>query len=335
MAHCERVASCVPQQRHRPTVVGRPGEHDMHGDLAGRRTTFAQDPRSRVVQPVAFGGRQVIVDRRAQNRMREADRAARFHDAGGDQRRGRRLQVGAVQARQLGGVADLRAVAEHAERASERCRRRRQPRQAEQNRVGHAPRDDRADVGRSRRSRFKAASRRLGQQLADEKRIPARHLDARADKPIIRLAGQPRGDQRGHGRPRQRRWAQQLDGPIGNERGRLGGQRKIERASREDQPERLPLEPASDEPERPRRRCIAPLQIVDHEHQRRIRREIRREPVQAVLPRVAGIAGSWTRRRHTGGRCRRRGKHFRCQSRRSSQPAITLVDVSLEDRSLE
>ena len=43
--------------------------------------------------------------------------------------------------------------------------------------------------------------------------------------------------------------------------------------------------------ERARRRRVAPLQVVDHEHERRVSREVRGEPVQAVLPRVAGIAG--------------------------------------------
>jgi hypothetical protein len=62
-------------------------------DLAGGRSAFAQDRRRGVVQPLALGGRQVGVDRRAQDGVAEADRAAGFHDARGHQRRHRRLQV--------------------------------------------------------------------------------------------------------------------------------------------------------------------------------------------------------------------------------------------------
>ena len=83
---------------------------------------------------------------------------------------------------------------------------------------------------------------------------------------------------------------QQLGGGIGQQRRRLGRQRRIERARREDQRQRLALEPARDERERPRRWRVAPLQVVDEQHQRRVGARIRREPVQAVLPRVAGIA---------------------------------------------
>ena len=224
--------------------------------------------------------------------------AAGFHDAGGDQRRHRRLQLGAGESGQSRRVADLRAVAEHAERAGERGGRRRQPRQAEQHRVGDAARDDRADLGSGGRGGGEAASRRLVEQLADEERVAARHLEARADEPIVRLA-------RTAGRRPARRppprvsgdRTQQLGGGIADERRRLGRQRGIERPGREDQRERLPLEPARDERERARRRRVAPLQIVDDEHERRIGGEVRGEPVQAVLPRVAGIARGRTGRR--------------------------------------
>ena len=172
------------------------------------------------------------------------------------------------------------------------------------------------------------------EQLADEERVAARHLEARADEPIVGLVGQPGGDQCADGRLRQGRWAQQLRGGIGNERRRLGRQRGIERPGGEDERERLPLEPARDERERARRRRVAPLQVVDHEHERRIGGEVGGEPVQAVLPRVAGIAGGWTWRRRPGGRGRS-GEHVRGQRRRSRQPAVALAGVGLQQWALE
>ena len=104
------VAGGVPQQRHRPGVGGRLGVHDVRRDLAGGRSALAQDPRRGAMQPLAFGGRQVAVDRRAQDRVGEADGAAGFHDAGGDQRRHRRLQFGAGRVRP---VARRRPPARH------------------------------------------------------------------------------------------------------------------------------------------------------------------------------------------------------------------------------
>ena len=75
VAQGERVAGGVPQ-RHRPGVAGRLGVHDLRRDLAGGRSALAQDRRRRVVQSLPFGGRQVAVDRRAQDRVGEAGGAA-------------------------------------------------------------------------------------------------------------------------------------------------------------------------------------------------------------------------------------------------------------------
>ena len=143
---------------------------------------LAQDRRRRVVQSLPFGGRQVAVDRRAQDRVGEADGAGGFHDARGHQRRHRRLQVGAAESGQPRGVAHLRAVAERAERAGERGGSRRQPRQAEQHRVGDAAGHDRAEIVRGGRGGIDAASRRLVEQLADEEGVAARHVAARANR---------------------------------------------------------------------------------------------------------------------------------------------------------
>ena len=203
--------------------------------------------------------------------MGEAGRGAGFHDAGGDQRRHRRLEVGVVEFGQLRDVAYLRAVAERAESAGELCCRRRQPREAEQHRVGDAARDDRVDLGRGGCGWLEAASRRLVEQLADEERVAVGHLEARAHEPIAGLPRQAGGDQRGDRRWRQGRGAEQLRGRVGNERRRLGGQGGIERPGGEKERERLALEPACDERKRARRRRIAPLQVVDHERERGIR----------------------------------------------------------------
>lgn len=149
------------------------------------------------------------------------------------------------------------------------------------------------------------------------------------------LPGQPGGDQCADGRLRQGREAQQLRRGIGNQRRRLGHQRGIERPGGDDEGQRLPLEPARDEGERARRRRVAPLQVVDDERERRVGGEVRGEPVQAVLPRVAGIASGWTWSRRPGGRRGRSGEHVRGQRRRSRQPALALTGVGLPQWTLE
>jgi hypothetical protein len=331
----ERVAGGVSQQCHRPGVGGGLGVHDLHRDLAGGRAPLAQDRRRRVMQPLPFGGRQLGVDRGAQDGVGEADRAAGFHDARGYQCPHRRLHFDAAESRQPRGVAHLRAVAERAERAGEPGGCRRQPRETQQHRIGDAAWDHRADIVRGGRGGRDTSSRRLVEELADEERVAARHLEARADEPIVGLVGQPGRDQCGDGRLRQGRRAQQLRGGIANERRGLGRQRRIERPSGQDERERLPLQPARDERQRARRGRVAPLQVVDHQHERRIGGEVGGEPVEAVLPRVAGIAGGWAWWRRPGVRRRRSGEHVRGQRRRSRQPAVALVAVGLEQWALE
>ena len=105
--------------------------HHVRRDLAGRRFAFAQDPGRIPVQPLALGGRQVSVDRRAQDRVGKADRATRFHDIGGAQGGHRLLQLNALQSRQLCRVAHLRAVAKHTEGARKGGRRRGEPSQSQ------------------------------------------------------------------------------------------------------------------------------------------------------------------------------------------------------------
>ena len=120
IAQRERVARSVPEQCHRLGVAAGLGVHEVRRDLGGGCSALAQDLRCSAVQPLAFGGRQVAVDRRAQDGVRKADGAAGFHHAGGDQGTRCRLDVGVGESGQSRAVSDLRAVSERAEGASER-----------------------------------------------------------------------------------------------------------------------------------------------------------------------------------------------------------------------
>ena len=288
-----------------------------------------------MVESLALGRREVVVDRRSQDRVGETDRRAGIHDAGEDECLHRRLQLGAGEPGQLPRVAHLRAVAQGAERPGQRGGRRRLPRQAKQDRVGDAAGDYLAEIGSGERCRGEAASRRLVEQLSDEKRVPAGHLETRTDEPIVWLAGQPRGHQRADGRLRQRGEDQHFGGGIADERRSLGSQRGIERPRRENERERQPLEPARDEGEGSHRWCVTPLKVVDDESQRRIGGEVRGQPVEAVMQGVAGIARGRTLRRRLGGRWGRVDEHVGGQRRRSGQPALALGAVGLQQGALE
>jgi hypothetical protein len=135
---------------------------------------------------------------------------------------------------QLRGVAHLRAVAEHAERPGEHRRRRRQPRQPQKDRVRDAARDDRADIAGGGSALGQPAGGRLVQQLREQERVAARHLQARLDEAPVRRAREPDGDQRADGRSRKRRWPQDLRGRIGEQACHLGAERGVHRPRGQD-----------------------------------------------------------------------------------------------------
>ncbi len=233
-------------------------------------------------------------------------------------------------------VADLRAVAEDAQRPGQRGGRRRLPRQAKQHRVGDAAGDDLAEIGRGGRRGGEAASRRLVEQLSDEERVPARHLEAGADEPIVRLA-RPAGRRRARRRPPRVSGGrtQHLRGGIADERRRLGRQRGIERPRREDERERHALEPARDE-----REGRAPTARRTTAGRRRRGRAANRRRGSRPASRgrdagIAGIARGWTRRRRLGGARGAPMSTSRGQRRRPGKPALALGAVGLQQRALE
>ena len=102
------------------------------------------------------------------------------------------------------------------------------------------------DLGRGGRGGVDAAGRRLVEQFAEQERVAAGRLDAGAGR-TDRVA---RSDSRAATSARTAAGVsgdetQQLHGRVGDERRRLGGEHGIERPGREDERERLPLEPAS------------------------------------------------------------------------------------------
>ena len=160
-------------------------------------------PRSRRIrrrgsmQPLALGGRQVPVDRRAQDRVGEADRAAGLHDPGG-RRAPPSPPPGSAPASPASRAAspDLRAVAEHAERAGEGAaaggsRASRSSTALATPRGTIAPTSAAAAARRSR-GRGPPPRRGARRRGTDCRPLPRRH--ARTNR-SCGIAEQPRGDQ--------------------------------------------------------------------------------------------------------------------------------------------
>ena len=148
---------------------------------------------------------------------------------------------------------DLGAVAENAQGAGQRRGRGRQPGQAKQHGVGDAAGDDRGELPGLGGDGGDASSGRLAEQLADEERVTAGHLETSANEPLVRLAGQPVGYQSSDCRLRQRRGTEQLHRGIADQGRRFGRHRGLGRTGRDDQPKWLALDPARDEGQRARR----------------------------------------------------------------------------------
>ena len=257
--------------------------------------------------------------------MGEADGAPDSITPGGDQRRHRRLEIGAGEAGQPCGISDLGAVAEHAQRARERRRPAASSRASRSSTVFATPRGTiapisaaAAAVGSSPRAAASSSSSPSRNGLPPVTSIHASTKRARGSGPEARRdqSADRRARQRRAGAAARRRDRSRSAAASGASAGSSGRVARISASG-------WPPEPARDESERPHRRHVAPLKVVDHEHQRRVGRDIRGQPVEAVLPRITGVARrgrpaptaiAGGAREHVGGK---RG--------RARQPALTLV----------
>ena len=289
------------------------------------------------MQPLAFGGRQVAVDRGAQDRGAEADRAARIprsrrRPAQPSPPPPRRPSVPASRAASpiwAPSPSTLSARASVAAAGASRAKRSSTALATPRGTI--VPTSAAAAVVGSR-PRAAASLEQLAEQETDCRPSP-RDTRARTDRRARRTAG---GDQlatpprvSGDGRSSSVAGSPTSVAASGVSAG-------SERPSGENQPKRLAIESARDERQRARRRRVAPLQVVDHQHERRIGGQIRRQPVQAVLPRVAGVAGGGP----DNGRPRRRAGHADVStsaasaaapaSQRSRSPGIGVDERTLE-----
>ena len=238
------------------------------------------------MKALAFGRRQVAIDRRPQDRMREPDGRAGLEDA---RRRpehrippSRSVPATAGQSRS---IADLCAVVERADSAGEGDCRIRQTSEAQEYRVGNAARNDERDFGRGGGRWIHVACHRLAQQFTEQERVAAGQLSAHVDEAIVRhlqtYAWRPSSDTassvRGAGRSDSTAGSPASAAASGVSAASSGRVATISPSGCPSSRRAMNASARADG-------RVAPLQIVDHQDERHIGSEIRRQPVKAVLP---------------------------------------------------
>ena len=223
--------------------------------------------RRPLVQPSPPDGAEIVVDGPVHQQMGKTDPGR--HPArllGKHPRRHRLLQrrERIIQARQRGRHRQLAVVAEHRRRRDQLPGSRAQRAHPRQHHPGQRPRHPQRPAGP-----VKALAPQLFQYRPDVQRVAAGVLEQAADGAARQLPGPQRPAQRHH-IPRPQPAQRNPAGPMvsGHEAGpALPQPGQLPRASRHHHQHLIGLQTAHGEQQRPRRRPIRPLQIIDdHQH---------------------------------------------------------------------
>jgi hypothetical protein len=271
----------VAAARHREQV----GRH-----LVGGRPRPAQLGGRAGVHQLTVRRGELLVDGVAHQRVHEADRRLGMEDLGAAERGGGLRHLLLVQLRQRGHGREIRVVAEHRHRAHDVHRLVREPRQAQQHRSRHRPRSDVGHDVHVRRVRLHVVGRKRGEQLAEEQRVAAGDLRAGGAEALVRVVAQPGpdhlGDRRSAQRPRPHRTGSRVVADLGDQ-GRIGA--GVGAPKRRAHERGHVLEAAYEVGGEAERGAVAPLEVIDREHERAIRGDVRGEPIKAVKSGEGGI----------------------------------------------
>jgi hypothetical protein len=248
------------------------------------------------VRPVARHLGHVGLDRRARERMREAQGQLVAQHAGSDERLGGAGGSPAVQAGERRGVG-APAVVEDRDRARERLGVRPEAADARQDHGGDAGRHERRDASRARGIRMDPLLTARPQQLDDQPWV------AGGDA----VAGGREGDRGGRseaalhelpaGRLAERRKPQRRRGLV-DPLAVVG--RKLVLAGRADEQEAVAVEPSGDVAEGGGGGRVGPLDVVDQHDDRLMIREPPEQPVEPVRDGGGGFRDGVGARRDEG-----------------------------------
>ena len=260
-----------PASRSRSTTqasAARRREHQLGGDPLRAGAEVGLQPRGAGVLEAAAGGGQLEVDGVAHQRVHEPSLVG-AQDLGPHERLDRLRGLGLPRARQRGDGGEARLLAEHRDRAGDGGRGRRQPGEPQQDRA-RRPRAARSpEIEAASGGRCSPASAR--QQLAQQQRVAGRDVLAGGGEGAVGVA-----EQRGH-EPERAVGGQRL-GPDGDGRrvlADLAQQQlvgvRLAGADRGRDQHGQRRDAAREVGDEAQRGGVAPLQVVDAEHERAAR----------------------------------------------------------------
>ena len=268
----------------RPRVAGRLAAQQLRGDQLGRSRLQVEQPRGARVVARAAGRAESGVDGGAHQRVDELERVQelvrerRAQDAGRDERVDGLRGLVRVDLGEPGRRSQRNVAAEDRNGPGEPHRGLRQSRQ---------PRGDllRDALGALLQDALgvdaAVAPDRRARQLAQQERVPTRRGVAGAALRVVGARREP-PDHGGGAVLAQRLQVQQRAVRRGVAAEHLERRARLLRPARHDQRDGDPLEPVRDVDEHVQRRRVAPVDVVDEQRQRPLRRQVRGQPVEGV-----------------------------------------------------
>jgi hypothetical protein len=293
------------EQVDRPGVAAGRRMEQLGGDLLDAGALVAQHARGPLVLQRALGGRQLVVDGVADQRVDEAERRLLAQDLRLDERAGDGGDRALVAAGEGGHGGQRGALPEHGDGACDRAGVLRQPPQPYEHRRRRGARADGADDVDVLRGGRDALGLERAQELAQQQRVAAGGVVAGGAEQRVRGGAEPVAHEHGDGVRAQ--WAgadrqgRRVLRQLGDQAGvgaRLGG------AERGGEQDRQALQPPREVREEAQRRAVAPVQVVDGQQQRPLGGDVRGEPVEPVQRRERRDALAHLGEHRAGGRRR-------------------------------
>ena len=258
----------------------------MAGDLVGRRAARPQLSRRPIVRVGAVDRAEILIDRAADERVREAQAfVASFEQAAPDECVERNGRVGGVEPGQLRRRPQIGAFAQNGDRRGQLARAGRHAGQPQQDHIRHTVGCHRADLRRRRSGWCQPAGRHLAHQLRHEQRVTTGRRVTGIDEGTVGVLLQ-RGVQPARDRgATQRRRTQHAARRVGHELRELPASLTMRRASGNDQQDRRVLQAADEKRQKCQRRVVGALRIVDENEQRPADSDVGHQPEQAVQTR--------------------------------------------------
>ena len=271
------------QQLGDPRLAARGRHEQLRRDLLAGRAVVAQHAGRALVLQLALGGRELVVDGVAHERVHEAQRRLGAQDLRAHERPRRAGHGRLVELGERGDDGQLGALAQHAHRARHRRGVRGEPGEAEQDGAGDGARADGAHGVEVRGVGTDALGLQRAQQLAQQQRVAARGVVAGVAEGrlggLAQLRAHERADRRRPERARAQRQRRRVVRDLGEQRGVRPG---LAAAQRRGDEQRGAVEPAGEVGEEAQGGAVAPVQVVDGEQERALGGEVEREPVEAV-----------------------------------------------------